>query len=495
MTIHFDSIPANRRVGSFIAEFSALRPAALTPLVQPAVILAQMREGSGAGTGVEGTKYLVTSKDQATGLFGAGSIAEAMVAAFLANAPGHELYVIPAGDAGSSTAAAGTVTVTVSSNLAGSLYLRVAGRLVGGAPIPTTAAQSAISIAAAIAAAVNADTTLPVTAAVGSSPDDNVVTLTAKCKGTVGNQITLSMNARGAQAGEVNPSGVTTALSGALLTGGATDNAASIFVNALGSATGFDVIAWQNSDSTVLDALKTEVVDRWDYDRALDGVVIAAKMDSVADLNTFGSGRADRLLSAAGYPESANWLTPAYEVAAAYAGLVASAMAADPGAPIQGRTLRGVWPGTPCSDAEANSLAIHGIAPLAVEAGEVVVALEAVTSATSAAAEDIQIPFLLSRFRRRMRNRVKVEFPRHKLADDDQPIPGGSAIATPALVKGVLVGEYAAMVTDGLMQALKGFEGSIVVEQSADNPDRLDVYVEPTLIEQLRIVAMRISGV
>ena len=51
------------------------------------------------------------------------------------------------------------------------------------------------------------------------------------------------------------------------------------------------------------------------------------------------------------------------------------------------------------------------------------------------------------------------------------------------------------MVTDGLMQAVKGFEGSIVVEQSADNPDRLDVYVEPTLIEQLRIVAMRISGV
>jgi phage tail sheath gpL-like len=482
-------IPSTRRLGLFQAEFTAVQASALVPLVNPPVILAQK---TSAGTATAGVVQLVATEEQAIALFGEGSVAHHMCARFLANAPGHELRCIAYGDESGATAASRTITVDDASDPteAGTLYLRIAGRLV---EVAVSASDSANGIAAAIVAAITADDDLPVTAAAGSSPDQNVVTVTAKCKGTVGNQITLSLNALGVEGGEVTPDGVTIALGGAVLSSGATNTTPATWVTALG-AIGYDVVVLQDTDSGLLDAIDAELVDRWDFDRALDGVAIAAKMDSAVDLATFGAGRLSRYLSTIGAPEGVGFLTPAYELAAAYAGRAAASLAADPGAPLQGLALRGVWSRfTPFTDSEQNTLARSGIATLTTDRASTTITYEAVTSATSAKAEDIQVPFLNSRFRRRMKNRVVLEFPRFKLADDDQPISGGQLITTPAMIKAVIAGEYRRMVKEGLMQNASDFVESLVVERNADYSDRVDVYCSPDLIDQLRVLAMRIG--
>jgi len=485
------SIPSNRRTGLFQAEFSERQAAALSPLVQPALILAQMLPSGGTATA--GTRYLVATEDQAIALFGHGSIAHHMCEAFLRNAPGHELWCVAYGDAGGATAASRTLTVGTSSQAteAGTIKLYIAGRLV---EVAVALGDEEIAIAAAIAAAVEADEDLPVTAAVGGGGSEHIVTFTAKCKGTVGNQITLALNALGADAGEETPAGVTLTLAGALLTSGATNTTPATWVTAIGDV-GFDVFVGQEADASLVAALKTELVDRWEYDRAKDGHLVVAKMDSTTDLLTFADDYLSDYVSVVGYPENVGMLTPAYEVAAACAGRAAAALAADPGAPIQGLALRGLWAKwTPFTDTEQNTLGRGGVASITTDRADVVIEYEAVTSATSAKARDIQIPFLNSRFRRRMRNRVLTEYPRFKLADDTQPISGGQQIVTPSIVKATVLGEYGAMVAEGFMQNAAAFASSLVVERNADYDDRLDVYCEPDLIDQLRVVAMRIGG-
>lgn len=485
------SIPSNRRTGLFQAQFSERQAAALSPLVQPAIILAQK---TSAGSATAGTKYLVASELQAIALFGVGSVAHHMCSAFLRNAPGHELWCVAYGDAGSAVLATRTLTVTEPSlsTEAGTISLYVAGRLVEVA-IASGIDQDAV--AAAIVAAVTADTDLPVTAAVGSTGSEHVVTFSAKCGGSVGNQITLALNALGAEAGQATPAGVGLTLAGPLLTSGATNTSAATWVTALGATAGYDVFVQQEPDATLTAAMKVELERRWEYDVALDGHIISAKMDSSADLIAFADDYLTDYLTVVGIPEGVGMLTPAYEVAAAYAGRAAAALAADPGAPIQGIALKGLWPKfTPFNDTENNVLARGGVASLTTSGADVTIVYEAVTSATSAKARDVQIPFLNSRFRRRMRNRVLTEYPRFKLADDTQPISGGQQIVTPTMAKAVLNGEYGAMVAEGFMQRASDFEAALAVERNEDYEDRLDVYCEPSLIDQLRVVAMRIGG-
>ncbi|MCC6621215.1 MAG: hypothetical protein IT385_08170 [Deltaproteobacteria bacterium] len=484
------SIPSNRRTGLFQAEFASAQAAALADIVQPAIILAHMRS---TGSAVEGTPYLVATEEQAIAYFGEGSIAHHMCEAFLDNAPGHELWCAAYGDAGGATAATRTLTVTEPSAAteAGTIYLRIAARLV---EVAVAVDDDQDDVASAIVAAVTADDDLPVTAAVGGGGSEHIVTFTAKCKGTVGNQITLSLNALGAEAGEETPAGVALTLAGALLTGGATNETPANWVAALEDV-GYDVIVLQDTDASLVTAVTDEVTDRWEYDRAKDGHIVTAKMDSSADLITVAEGELDRNLTCVGFPESVGMLTPAYEVAAAYAGRAAVALAADPGAPLQGIALRGLWTRwTPFTDTENNVLARAGVASLTTDRANVTIEHEAVTSATSTKAEDIQIPFLNSRFRRRMKNRVLTEYPRFKLADDTQPVSGGQRIVTPGIVRATILGESGAMVAEGFMQRIADFEDSLVVERNADYSDRLDVYCEPELIDQLRVVAMRIGG-
>lgn len=487
MPIAFDTIPSNIALPLFYLEFAGSRPSQLDDLVKPILLIGQMNEAAEAGTAVEGTKYLVTSKDQAIELFGYGSELALMAEAIFANFAGAEVYAIPAGDAAAGVAATATITITGPATEAGTLYLRIAGKLVTVA-VANAAVQD--DIASAIEAAIDAaDDDLPVTAGVAT----NVVTLTARNKGTIGNQVTLSINAKGADAGEVTPAGVTVALSGALLSAGATDNAATIWTNVLAAAgaygsDGFDVIVLGNASSAMLTALQTEIVDRWDYDRALDGVLVYCVKDSSGDHVTFATGKDSRYQTFLALKETANWLSMECQYAAAYAAQLARSVADDPARPLQTLPLLGVYAGTPFDSATQNTLARNGCTNAAVDrAGNITIASDAVTSQ-----ETVSTPFNLSRFRRRLRNRIVTSYPRHKLADDGTAIGAGQAIVTPAIIKAAVLSEYRAMEEAGLVEGAADFKASLQVERDVDNANRINVLAFPDFVDQFRIGAFRV---
>ena len=490
MAISFDSIPSDLVVPLFYAEFSGVAPAAPGALVKPTVLLGQMLA---AGTATAGVRTRVTSVSNAAALFGRGSSLHRAAKRFFAQHPTGELYAIPLADDGGGTAASATITVTASSAEAGTIYLRIGDTLIE-VDVAANAAQN--DIAADIEAAIDAEEDLMVTASVNT----NAVTVTCRHKGTIGNQIPITVNALGQAGGETTPSGVTVTLSAGLLASGATDPSAASWVTGMADDD-YDQVVPLLGNTTVLAALKTEMARRWGPTVGLGGHVFAAVLDSQADLETFVAARNDQHLSILGLRESSphTWLTPAFEVAAAYAGVAALRLGNDPGAPLQFKPLVGVWGGIPFTATERNQLAISGCGTLTSQAGQAVIESEVTTytedenGEPDAAWQYTQNPYLLQRLQRRMKSRIVSRYPDFKLGDDSNAFAAGQRVVTPSVIKAELVAEYADLVSEALFEDVDAFKESIVVERNASNRNRLDVLIRPDLINQFRVAAMRVE--
>ncbi len=490
MAISFASIPSDIVVPLFYAEFSGTAPVSPGALVKPTVLLGQKLS---TGSATAGTRVRVTSVSNAVALFGRGSSLHRAAKKFFAQHPTGELYAIPLADDGGGTAASATITVTVTTAEAGTIYLRIGDHLV---EVDVTAAQTQDQIAAAIEAAIDAETDLMVTASVST----NVVTVTCRHKGTIGNQVPITINAAGQAGGEELPGGVSIALSAGLLASGATDPSAASWVTGMADDD-YDQVVPLLGNATVLAALKTEMARRWGPTVGLGGHVFAAVLDSQGDLETFVAARNDPHLSILGLRESSphTWLTPAFEVAAAYAGVAALKLGNDPGAPLQMLPLVGVWGGIPFSATERNQLALAGCGTLTSQAGQAVIESEVTTYTVDANDEPdlawqyTQNPYLLQRLQRRMKDRIVSRYPSFKLGDDNNAFAAGQRVVTPSVIKAELVAEYADMVAEALFEDVATFKTSIVVERNASNRNRLDVLIKPDLINQFRVAAMRIE--
>jgi len=494
MAISFDAIPADTLIPLFYAEFTGVAPVTPGALIKPSVLLGQKLA---AGTATAATRVRVSSASEAATLFGRGSVLHRACKRFFANYPAGDLYAIPLADDAGGTAASATITVTGPSTAAGTIYLRIGDDLV---EVSVASGASAITVAAAIEAAIDANLDLPVTSAVGANPNEHVVTVTCRHKGTIGNQIPITLNALGQAGGETLPTGIGAALSAALLASGATDPAGASWITGMADDY-YDCVCPLLGDATVLALLKTELARRWGPLSALQGHVFSAALDSAADLETFAEARNDKHLSILGLRESTvhTWLTPAYEVAAAYTGAAALSLGNDPGMPLQTLPLVGVWGGLEFSPAERNTLAEAGCGTVTTQAGQAYIEAEVTTytldanSEPDAAWQYTQNPFLLMRMGRRMKSRIVSRYPRFKLGDDGNAFSAGQRVVTSSTVKAELVAEYADMIAEALMENLAAFKASIIVERNATNRNRLDVLVRPDLINQFRVAAFRVE--
>lgn len=487
MSVSFDSIQLSQILPFIQFEFAGTAPASAGALVYPSLLLGQMLS---TGTAIAATKVRVTSAADAAGLFGRGSQLHGMCAAFFAQNPLGQLYAIPLADDGAGTAAHTTITVVTTTPVAGTLFLRVAGRLV---QVAVSEGDDPGDIASNIASAINADLDLPVTA----SATAEVVTVTCRHKGTLGNQISISLNAAGQAGGEVTPSGVAITLGAELLGGGATDPTSASWVTAMADD-GYDCIALPLTTSGLLGVTKTEMARRWGPTPGVQGHAFAAALDTSSNLVALGTGRNDPHLSIAGLRASASWLTPAYEAAAAFAGAASLALANDPGAPLTGIRLAGVHAGTQFDPTSREALAAGGITTLTVDGGDVYLESEVTTytkNPTSSVADQtwqfVQVPFILQRWRRRVQARIRARYPRHKLGNDGDTIRGGQRIVTAGIVKAEIVAEYKDMVRDALAEDVATFKASLLVARNDTNPNRLDVLARPNLINAFRQLAVR----
>lgn len=485
MTVPFQQIPSTLRIPLFFAEVDASR-SNLGSGDQPSLIVGQM---TSAGTATAGVPVLVQGVTWAKAAFGPGSMLALMVAQYRARDPFGTLYALPLADNGSGVAAAGSVQFTHVATATGTYSLYIGGDAV---TMPVTAAQTLAQLATALAAAINANTDLPVTATASTA----TVTITAKNAGADAGDITLVENFMaklGPGTSEALPAGLTTTITA--MTGGATNPLVATPLATLGDHR-YDFIAWPYNDSTSLNALQASLATAWGYLSMVYGGAFGCYRGTVGARTTFGVGRNDPgicILGQNGAPEP-TWVWAADLCAAA-----AESLRADPGLPFNNAVKLNVLPPLAASrDAavDRNTLLFDGISTFTVnKANEVFIERLVTTYQYNSQSQpddswlDVQRRYLTMYVLRDLRNYIETKYARFKIADDGQQIPAGASITTPKIIRADLIGRYRQLALAGYVQDVAGFKANIQVERRQGNRNRVDVLYPVVPIDPLIQIA------
>ena len=491
MPISFSQIPAEIKVPLYWVEVDPSK-AGLPVLKQPALLVGTM---IAAGEAPADIPLAIGSQAQADEAFGPGSELARMFKAFYDNNTSGLVYGLPVVEPVGAVAATGTITITTPPTESGTIHLYIGGNHV---PVNVGSTDTVTTIAAAIAAAINDDLNLPVTAAAALG----VVTLTAVWKGVSGNEITVGMNYYGTIGGEITPIGLALTLPATgQLSGGTGVPDFDDAISNLGEME-FEYVAMPYTDATSLNAWDQEYGfsddGRWGWQRQLFGHVFSARRGAYADLITFGNTRNAGVMSVLGFEAASP--SPAFEWAAAYAAKAQRALINDPARPLQTLSLNKIKP-APLHErflfAELNGLALNGIAIQKTGSdNQPMLAREQTTYQRNLygqyddAYELVTTLATLARLLRNQRHAITSKFPRHKLANDGTRFGPGQAIVTPGIAKAELVAQYRQDEFNGLVEDTRNFKRHLIVERDPNDPNRLNVLYPPDLINQLRIFAV-----
>lgn len=490
MTVPFTRIPSNTRAPFFYAEFDNSMANTATA-VQRTLLIGQMLSTATATPGIPQKVY---SESAVAGICGNGSMLHNMMAAYLANDISAEIWILPLSDGTTgTTAAAGKLQVVTAAAATGVLSLYIAGMRV---QLTVVSTDDNVAVAAAIAAAINSQSKLPVTAVVDTTATDTV-NLTAKNKGAHGNSIDIRLNYQGTAGGEETPQGME--LKVTPMAGGA---GAPSLTESLGNLQdrAFDFIVNPYTDTTSLDAVKeflSDATGRWSYAQQLYGHSFGALAGTYGSLSAAGEARNNQhetLLGINGSP------TPAYLWAAALTGAIAPSLRNDPGRPTQTLTISGVL-APPLESrfmlTERNNLLYSGISTFTVaDDGSVQVEKTITTYQKNKFGDaddsylNIETLYLLMFVTRFLRTQITSKFGRMKLANDGTRFAPGSAIVTPNVIRAELIAQYRTLEYNGYVQDAAAFAETLLVERNSSNTKRIDVLWTGTLIDQLEIFAL-----
>lgn len=465
--ISFDTLPASiRKPGKYFEFNTKLAVRTLPANVQRVLIVAQ---GTAEGSQPALTPVEVFSDEEARTLFGTGSLAHLMVRAAITANPYLRLSVITVADDGAGIAATGKVALSGTSAGVGVVSLTIGAQLV---QVSATLADTAAAVAASLAEKVNAHRTLPVkAAAVGGD-----VTLTARNKGAAGNGVSLacSLAVDGLAA-------VVTPMAGGMVDPDIAPALAAVF------ADGHHIIAVPYTAQAQLTALRShlDAVSHALEQRGAIGVYAhtgtLAQGTTLAEL--INSGR----ITCALLPGTTS---PAWELAAAYASVIASEE--DPARPLNTLALSPV--AVPpvakrLGRMEQESALYNGCTPLEVGPGEKVQIVRAITTYTRdpQGVEDIALLDLttirtLDYIRKACRERISLRFPREKLTN-----------RTSAKVRSELIDVLYKLEELEIVEEVKANLPGLLVERDLQDPNRLDAKIPADVVNGLHVFAGRID--
>lgn len=490
MSVPFANIPSTLRTPLFYAEVDPSHANTARQLQKTLILGGKTSSGTLAANIAE----LMTSVAAARAGAGPGSTLALMAEAYRQNDPLGEVWLLPLDDNGSAVAATGTFAFTGPSSAAGVLSVYIGAVLV---TVPVTSGMSATAIAAALVAAINANTDLPVTAANSTG----TVTVTAKNGGLTGNEILLAVNRLGPSGGQVLPAGVACTVTA--MASGATNP---VLTTALANLQDepFDVIVCPWTDSTTLAALKAFLNDtagRWSYLSQIYGHVFMAHRETAGNLATFGASQNDPHASIMGVPPTMP--TPAWLFAAQIAGACAPSLSIDPGRPLTTLAVQGaVAPPLQSrfNQTNRNSLLYKGVSTFTVDRdGTVRIEKLISTYQTNAGGQvddsyyDATTLFNLMYVLRALRAEADATCSRKKLASDGTTFAPGSAIVTPAIIRAGQIAKYRQLEFDGHVQKAEEFAAGLIVERATDNPRRVNILWPGTLVGGLDIVAVLVQ--
>lgn len=488
MTISFSLVPADTRVPGPYIEVDNTQAVRGLPGM-PSVVLVVGQKLSG-GTAAAEVPIQVLDARQAEGFFGRGSMLHRMFIALKANNRYTETWAIPLADDGAGVAATGSLILGGTVTLPGTLNLYIGGRRVR---IAVASGESSSASATKLAAAINAVTDLPVTAAVdGSNPAK--VNLTARHKGENGNAIDLRVNYF---QGEALPLGMSVAI--AAMASGAGNPDIADAIASFGDRWWTDIICpW--TDSANLAALEEEIERRFGPTVMQDAHVYCGAAGTHSALVTLADARNSPHVTMMGAYRSP---TPPEEWAAAVGGICAYQAKLDPARPLQNLPVAGVLPPSE-SDRfvfeQRNLLYFSGVASFVVDQGGVVNIERMVTNYQKNAAGVDDISYLdtetlktLAFIRYAVQARIRLRFPRHKLADDGTKFGAGQAIVTPSIIRGELLALFREMEDTGTVEHFEQFKTDLIVQRSASDPNRVDAVLPIDIVNQFRVFAARLQ--
>jgi phage tail sheath gpL-like len=465
--ISFDTIPASIRKPGKYFEFNTRFAVRTLPANLQRMLVIGQRLAAGTVAALVPTQ--VFSDAQAADYFGNGSLAHLMCRAAITANRYLDLTVIAMDDAGTAVAASGTITFTGPATTSGTLSVFVGTQRV---ELGIVAADTATAIATNLVAELAKYPDLPVTAAAALG----VVTLTAKNKGTVANQIDL--------AAECTANGITATV--AAMAGGSVDPTLSTALAKVFSEQYHVVVTPYNDQANLvtlrdhLDAVSGSMEQR--------GAVGVYGFDGALASATTLAGQVNHGRVVGVYLRGTK--SPSYEIACAFGGVMA--YEEDPARPLNTLELKGI--SAPAIDqrlsrTEQESCLNNGVAPLEVGPGERVQIVRAITTytkdpqgITDISLLDVTTVRTLDYVRKACRERISLRFPREKLSSK-----------TPPKVKTELVDVLIKLEELEIVEEVAANMDGLIVERDLQDPNRLDAKIPCDVVNGLHVFAGRID--
>lgn len=462
--IQFDSIPGSIRVPGRYIEFNtrtAVRGLPVNP--QRMVLIAAMTNGSQAPL----EPIQLFSDAEAADLFGPGSWAHLGVRQAFRNNKYLDLTVIGVADNTAGQAASGSVAIVGTASSAGVLVVTIGGK---DFQLSIAFGDKPESIATRLAN-VLAEPDCPVSAVA----TEGVVALTAKCKGEVGNEISLVANTT---ASSLNLT--VTNMAGGQLNADITpalDVIAGVHFNVIASGFSDDKNAKVLSEH--IDAVSGPIEQR-------GCIGVLGWRGSMATGTTFTSKLNSGRVTVAWYKNAieANTL-----LAAGYAAVLA--FEEDPARPLNTLEVKGLtvtadkdWP----LFAEFNSALYNGLSPLHVVANKVQIMraistyTKNVTGTDDPALLDITTIRTLDYVRKSVNTYMALHHPRDKLSS-----------RTPAKVRSGLLDVLIKLDDAEIIEEVMANKDMLLVVRNANDPNRLDTVIPADVVNGLHVFAARID--
>lgn len=465
--VSFDKIKTSTRKPGVYVEWNTKLAVRNLPTNKQRVLLIAQHSNPKAGK-LTALANIYSAADVAAA-YGAGSQAHLMALAAIKAYAYADLSLITVADNEAGVAATGNITITGTADTQGVLRVNIgnADTLTVGVAANATAA----TVAAAVKAAIDAETSLPVTA----TASEGLVTLTAKNKGTHGNHIRI----RASNTAE----GITVAVKA--MSGGDADIGPAL--NAV-IAEGHNLIAVGCTDESNLLKLRTHLETVGAPEEKRWALGIYGQTGALAQTTT----QAGRLNS--GYLYSA-WYrkTPSLpcELAAAFAAVVASEE--DPARPLNTLKLNGIGV---CDSAdktmrtEQENALYNGVTPIETSpdgtSAQIVRAISTYTKTANGTADESLLDMTTVRtliyVSGACADRIALRFPRDKMTE-----------RTIARVRSELIDVLMKCEELEIVEDVENNLANLIVERDAQNTGMLNCRVPSDVVNGLHQVGMVID--
>ncbi|MCH4576484.1 phage tail sheath subtilisin-like domain-containing protein [Achromobacter xylosoxidans] len=467
--IQLDQIPVSTRKPGVYFEFNTKLARQSLPTNEQRILMYAQRLSTGM---VPALKVVdVFSDKDAAVYFGNGSMAHRMAINAIEANPNAQIAFITVDDAVAGQAAEAEVEITAAATGRGILTFQVGPEAVD---VALETGMTAAEMATAVAAAVNDQVALPVTATAAAGK----IKVTAKHKGESGNQIKVAAVVR-------YSTGATNTVKAQLAGGMGDPDLRPAYAAAFGSSYEIRVCPFATQDALL--AFRDHLEDLGSPLEQRDAIGVAGFPGTLAAASTVASVVNSQIISFAWYNKSKR---SSGEIAAGYAAVMASEE--HPARPLNYLEIKGLdiidqedYPGRK----EQENALFNGVTPLVVGPGNRVQIVRAISTYLVDAQNikddsclDITVFRTLHYFRKACRQAVALRFPRELLSEK-----------TPPKVRTVLLQIMYQCEDLEILQLIDTYKDRLVVQKHQQNKGMCVAAIPAPIVHGMHVFAGRID--